>query len=233
MNGVAKICCMLLLGLSWSSSLFAAAGDNWKVVVPVGNARSFPFTDADLIVQLPQGTSVQEVSRQGSWLEVLTPEGEQVWMHQVTLKPSQGLELFGVDITQAKRVEMRQAISKSPVIVVREADNYLYDLYDPSQWLTGATEMTFGYTSLQQEFVVAEITFRSNQDTEQVRKVAEAVKLELGPWHRVLGRRAHGPVEFEWRQGDVRILVHRGWPDTTTYVVYEIISKLDKMQAGK
>jgi len=181
---------------------------------------------------LPKGTSVIELAREGSWLQVqLADESNEnkVWMHQVTL--SQNVELFGLSLNSANRAAMRSAIRSSKVNVVREVDSYPYDLYDPSQWQEGATEMTLGYTVKDQFFAVAEITYRSENDTEQVRQIAEAVRKELGPWQRVLGRRAEGSVEFEWRRGDLRVLVHRGWPDTTTYVVYEVTNRLNEMQA--
>lgn len=207
----------------------AAEGDFWQVSVPVGNARALPQTSADLVSQLPKGTSVTELAREGIWLQVQLADGTVAWMHQVTL--SQSIELFGLALDSANRTAMRKAIRSSEVKVVREVDTYPYDLYDPSEWKKGATEMTLGYTLKDQLFAVAEITYRSEKDTEQVRQVAEGVRKELGPWQRVLGRRAEGPVEFEWQRGDLRILVHRGWPDTTTYVVYEVTNRLNEMQA--
>lgn len=210
-------------------SAHAAKGDVWQVAVPVGNTRALPQTNAELMGQLPKGTPVIERVRRGAWLQVETPEGDAVWMHQVTLK--QSVELFGLPLATATRDEMRKAIRSSQVNVVREVDSYPYDLYDPSQWQAGATEMTLGYTLKEQLFAVAEITFRSVNDTEQVRQVAENLRKELGPWQRVLGRRAEGPVEFEWQRGDLRVLVHRGWPDTSTYVVYEAPERLTQMQA--
>lgn len=220
---------LLLSGLCFAVQVEAA--NLWYVAATVGNARSEPATHAELVAQLAKGTAVTETARQGNWLKVLTPAGEEVWMHQVTLtKQTKGVELFGQDLTQTNRTQMRQALASSKVITLRELDAYPYDLYDPSPWLTGATEMVLGYTPTSQAFAVAEIAFRSEDDTEQVRLVAEQVAKELGPWNRVLGRRASGPVEFEWRKGATRVLVHRGWPDTTTYLVYEVPVNMQLMQ---
>lgn len=221
-----------LLLASLSLGVQAQAASLWYVAANVGNARSEPTTHSELVAQLPKGTQVEETGRQGSWLKVLTPTGAEVWMHQVTLtQQAKGLELFGQDLTQTNRQQMRQALAKSKVISLREQDAYPYDLYDPSPWLKGATEMVLGYTPTSQAFAVAEIAFRSEDDTEQVRLVAEQVAKELGPWNRVLGRRASGPVEFEWRKGATRVLVHRGWPDTTTYLVYEVPAQAQLMQS--
>lgn len=207
----------------------AAKGDVWQIAVPMGNARSLPQTNAELVGQLPRGTSVTELVRRGVWLQVAMPNGNEAWMHQVTL--TQSVALFGLALNSANRTAMRTAIRSTKVEVVREVDSYPYDLYAPGQWKKNATEMTLGYTLKEQLFAVAEITFRSVNDNQQVRLVAEDLRKELGPWQRVLGRRAQGPVEFEWRRGDIRILVHRGWPDTTTYVVYEVSDRLNEMQA--
>ncbi len=207
----------------------AAEGDVWQVSVAVGNARALPQANAEVINQLPSGTSVIELQRDGLWLQVQAPDASKAWMHQVTL--SQTVQLFGLGLNTVNRNAMRKALSATKVKVIREVELYPYDLYDPSEWRQGATEMTLGYTLKEQLFAVAEITFRSTNDVEQVRLVAEEMRKQLGPWQRVLGRRAQGPVEFEWQRGDIRILVHRGWPDTTTYIVYEASSRLSEMQA--
>lgn len=152
-------------------------------------------------------------------------------IHQAAAETSKSrVQLFGKELTQVNRQQMRSVLAKSQVVILRELDIYPYDLYDPSAWWSGATEMVIGYTLETQKFAVAEITFRSQQDTEQVRQVAEEIAKELGPWNRVLGRRASGPVEFEWRKEGIRVLVHRGWPDTTTYLVYEVPANLHLMQ---
>lgn len=216
--------CLLLL-----QATHAAEGDVWQVSVAIGNVRALPQANAELVNQLPNGTRVIELQRDGEWLQVQSPDGSKAWMHQVTL--SQTIQLFGLALNSVSREAMREALRATKVKVVREVDAYPYDLYDPSEWKKSATEMTLGYTIKEQLFSVAEITFRSNNDTEQVRLVAEEIRKELGPWQRVLGRRAEGPVEFEWQRGDIKILVHRGWPDTTTYIVYEFSSRLDQMQA--
>lgn len=218
------LACLLLL-----QTAQAAEGDVWQVSVAIGNVRAQPKANAELINQLPSGTSVIELQRKGEWLQVQAPDGSKAWMHQVTL--NQTVQLFGLSLNTVNREAMRKALRSTKVKVVREVDTYPYDLYDPSEWRKSATEMTLGYTLKEQLFAVAEITFRSVNDTEQVRLIAESVSKELGPWQRVLGRRAEGPVEFEWQRGDMRILVHRGWPDTTTYVVYEASDRLSQMQA--
>lgn len=205
----------------------AAPGDSWMVSVPVGNVREAPEQDAALVAQLPAGTAVTEVERSGVWLRVRMPDGEEAWMHQITL--SQSVELFGLSLQTVDRQTLRPAIRAAGVEIVREVDSYPYDLYDPSKWMTGSTEMAVGYTLDQQLFAVAEITFRSVDDTEQVRIIADQVSKQLGPSQRVLGRRAEGPVEFEWQRGGVKVMVHRGWPDTTTYLTYEIPERLEQM----
>lgn len=219
----------LVASLFLLQAAYAAEGDVWQVSVAIGNVRAQPQPNAELINQLPSGTNVIELQRQGAWLQIEAPDGSKAWMHQVTL--SQTVQLFGLALNSVDRSAMRQALRAAQVTVIREADAYPYDLYDPSEWKKGATEMTLGYTLKEQLFAVAEITFRSTNDVEQVRVVAEEVRKALGPWQRVLGRRAQGPVEFEWQRGDMRILVHRGWPDTTTYIVYEASNRLGEMQA--
>ncbi len=225
----------LVASLSLLQTAYAAEGDVWQVAVTIGNVRAQPQPNAELVNQLPKGTHVVELQRQGVWLQIEAPDGSKAWMHQITLNQTQitlnqTVQLFDLALNSVDRKAMRQALDLAPIAVIREDDAYPYDLYDPSEWRQGATEMTLGYTLKEQLFAVAEIAFRSTNDVEQVRLVAEEVRKELGPWQRVLGRRAEGPVEFEWQRGDLRILVHRGWPDTTTYIVYEVSNRLDEIQ---
>lgn len=219
---------LLAVMISYSSLSQAEASNTWTVSVPVANVRAAPAGNAELVEQLPAGQQVTELDRQGAWIQVRLQDESLAWMHQVTL--TQSVELFGLALDQADRSALRSAISEAGVKVVREMDTYPYDLYDPSPWWTGATEMAMGYTLEDQLFAVAEITFRSFNDTEQVRQIAEQVRDQLGPWQRVVGRRAEGPVEFEWRRGGVQVMVHRGWPDTTTYLTYEIPDRIEQMQ---
>ncbi|WP_177247102.1 SH3 domain-containing protein [Marinospirillum alkaliphilum] len=227
-NLLSVLVLVLVIGFC-SVSVQASETETWRVSVPVGNVRAAPQGDAALVIQLPAGTQVVELERSGVWLRVRLPDGQEAWMHQVTL--TQAVELFGQPLLSTDRASLRAAIQAANVAVVREVDGYPYDLYDPSGWMAGATEMAVGYTPGQQQFAVAEITFRSFNDTEQVRRIADQVSRELGPWQRVLGRRAEGPVEFEWRRGELRILVHRGWPDTTTYLTYEVPTRLQALNA--
>lgn len=226
---------LLTLTLTALSLLFPsvvmASGESWVVAVPVGNVRETPAQDGVLVAQLPAGTPVTQIERRGVWLRVRLPDGAEAWMHQVTL--SQSVDLFGLSLQTVDRKTFRPAIRAAGVEVVREVDSYPYDLYDPSGWMAGSTEMAVGYTLDRQLFAVAEITFRSLNDTDQVRKIADQVSQQLGPWQRVLGRRAEGPVEFEWQRGGVKIMVHRGWPDTTTYLTYEIPERLAQMHSGQ
>lgn len=219
---------MLLTLAAFPLTSYSEGTDIWTVSVPVANVRAEPTGAAERVDQLSAGDQVTAVERQGDWLQVRLPDGNLAWMHQVTL--TQSAELFGVILDQAERTDMRAAISAAGIKVVREVDAYPYDLYDPSAWRSGATEMALGYTLEDQSFAVAEITFRSFNDTEQVRQIAEEVRDQLGPWQRVMGRRSEGPVEFEWQRGPVQVRVHRGWPDTTTYLTYEIPERFAAMQ---
>ncbi|MDR9468320.1 SH3 domain-containing protein [Marinospirillum sp.] len=240
MNGISRqvsrqflVMTLMVVMASFSLLSHAEIPGVWRISVPMANVRAAP--QGELVDQIPQGQRVTVVAREGAWLQVELDENRLAWMHQVTLTElaetsDEDVELFGLVLQDANRSELRTAIRDTDVTVVREVDAYPYDLYDPSDWWPGATEMVVGYLPEEQLFAIAEITFRSHEDTEQVREIAEQVQKQLGPWQRVLGRRAEGPVEFEWQQGGLRIMVHRSWPDTTTYLTYEIPERFAQMQ---
>ena len=114
---------------------------------------------------------------------------------------------------------MRASLRRRGVSVIKSAP--WIDLYDARRILEGVTTLRIGYVRATQKFAIAEYTFPSVADTQQVRRIIAMVSEKYGPPQASSGNLAVGAVQAEWQlPGRMRIVVDRKWPDTTTYLNY-------------
>lgn len=77
------------------------------------------------------------------------------------------------------------------------------------------------YVKATHRFAVAEYTFSSLMDDDQVAKIIALVQSKYGAPSSMLGNAGLGPVTALWNLPDgMQIKVSRGWPDTTTFLDY-------------
>ena len=87
--------------------------------------------------------------------------------------------------------------------------------------LKGSSALAVGYTQATGEFAVAQYTFPSDVDAEQIGRIRDMVVSKYGAPTRSSGDARLGPASYEWALPDgIRMRVHRGWPDTTTFLEY-------------
>lgn len=131
-------------------------------------------------------------------------------------------ELFGVKLACATRAQLRGALARSGAPVEREDDAEWFDAYDSSRLLAGSRRLELGYTE-DDRLGKATYTFPSEDDREQVLRIADLVARKYGAARQRVGSATSGTVRFEWQTRDgVRIVVRRGWPDTTTSLEYQV-----------
>lgn len=129
------------------------------------------------------------------------------------------LTLFGVDLSQAQRAALREAVKQAGLRPTRVDDRYYCDKYDVNGRLDEAQTLLICYTGGDDRFAYAQYEFPAFMDTELVGRVIDMVKLKYGRPDRMSGRVALGPVQAVWQQGEgMRVEVSRGWPDTTAYL---------------
>lgn len=130
-------------------------------------------------------------------------------------------ELFGVPLKGAQREALRAAFRNGGLRATREDDGYWADQYMASGVLDGASDFSAGYVDATNEFAYAQYTFKGFMDTELVTKVANMVINKYGQPSKREGNAGLGNVKYQWNlaQG-MRLEVRRGWPDTTTYLIY-------------
>jgi hypothetical protein len=142
------------------------------------------------------------------------------------------LELFGVKLHGADRVQLRKSIKDGGMTIKLENDNSWIDTYNPGGALEGATSFEVGYVMSSRKFSYAEYKFSSFMDNQQVGKIAKMVSMKYGEPTSASGNENLGPVSYQWDfPNNMFVRVSRGWPDTTTYLSYADSKAYTQMQA--
>jgi TPR repeat protein len=204
------------------------------VSATTANVRKDPSTSSAVQFQLKKGDAVHpiEPAYGKQWHLVYIADRDTFgWMHQSTLPaPDIQATIFDASLTEATRTAMRVILSNTKVKPVREDDNYWVDKYNPAAELDGASELLVGYTSFGR-LAFAQYQFPSHVKPDQVTRIANMVATKYGDWDAVDGNPALGPVEYQWNTAGVLIRVFRSWPKTTTYLKYEVLNDLSKMNS--
>lgn len=144
----------------------------------------------------------------------------------------QKFELFGLDVFNMSRDEIRVGLKKAGLKATREDNNSWADEYDPSGQLKGATKAEFVYVDATGEFVGVVYTFPSRMDPGQVKRIAEMVESKYGEFNGGRGNWDVGATHVFWNlPGGIVIVVERGWPNTTTTMEIAMSDRADRMRA--
>lgn len=131
------------------------------------------------------------------------------------------LQLFGTTLKGATRTQLRHVFKSRGMKALREDDRHWDDLYDPRGVLSEATAFGVEYEEATGAFAEAQYTFQSFMDTGQVTRIIALVRSKYGAPSSLHGSADLGEVTARWNLPDgMQIAVHRGWPDTTTYLDY-------------
>jgi hypothetical protein len=136
------------------------------------------------------------------------------------------LELFGVPLKSASRDQLRHVFKQNGMQAIREDRKHWIDSYQGVS--EGAPEFIAGYVEATDKFAFAVYTLSG--DTKLVASVINMVSIKYGLPTSQSGRYDSGPVRAEWHlsQG-MEIMVCRGWPDTTTSLIYRDASAFRQM----
>ncbi|MBU2918693.1 sel1 repeat family protein [Psychrosphaera sp. F3M07] len=139
------------------------------------------------------------------------------------------LVLFGTTLAQATRDALRNKLKSNNGNMLREQDNYWFDIYESSRLLKRTDRLFVGY-SLQTDHVASlEYRFPSQNDPNFVLTVIDMVKEKYGPPIETEGSLDFGKVKYSWIVKDTEVFVTRYWPDTTVYLSYHIGSNYQQM----
>ena len=118
MRLLASVCLLLLI----SSPLYAA--DNYYVTDRVlADVHTQPFAGGELLGQLPTGTQVVLLGRQGNYAHVKTSDGTEGWMLAAKLQKQQPAQLLLLALTEQQEhtvAELRRARTELAALRQRE-----------------------------------------------------------------------------------------------------------------
>ena len=141
------------------------------------------------------------------------------------------LTLFGTHLQGATRTELRLALNKAGLSPIRVDGRYFCDSYAVHGQLAGASQLEVCYT-LGNHFALAQYTFPGSMDTALVKRVIDVVASKYGRPASFSGDVNLGNVAALWNEpGGMRIVVARGWPDTTTFLGLEDPATERRMKA--
>lgn len=139
----------------------------------------------------------------------------------VAAKAPSKLELFGQPLQGASREKLREVLKNHGMREVRLGQRHSDDVYDATAVLQGASQFQVGYAPATEQFAYAQYTFPGFMKMELVSHVIRMVSSKYGPPHAQSGNYKLGKVSATWRMGPrMEVRVHRGWPDTTTYLTF-------------
>lgn len=128
------------------------------------------------------------------------------------------LDLFGAPLQGATRATLEPALHTAGLKPTQEGERYWADVYKVDGQLKEAKTLTLYYTS-DNHFADAEYVFPSFMDAQQVSRIIRMVTSKYGQPTKVSGDMNLGSVSALWDIGiNMRILVSRGWPETTTHL---------------
>jgi hypothetical protein len=140
--------------------------------------------------------------------------------------------ILGVVLASAKRQDMRTAAKKEGVAPEREDDAYWYDIYSAKGLLDGAETLKMGYVAATGQLAIVQYEFPSFMDTGQVGRISSMVQTKYGAPNSKKGNIGLGNVVHTWKRPDgVVITVSRGWPSTTTFLIFTVPSAKKDMDA--
>lgn len=127
--------------------------------------------------------------------------------------------LFGEALNCTSKTDLRRALKNAGLKVIREEDGYWYDQYDSSAVLEGTSELSVAY--IQENFARAFYRFNSSMDAGKVIEVRNIVVSKYGQPASSSGNPSVGEVSYTWNLKDgIKVVVARGWPDTTVFLSY-------------
>lgn len=139
--------------------------------------------------------------------------------------------LFSNEILCASREDFRLAIEKAGGKPSGKSQKYWLDKYDSVELISGSSELRVSYTKAG-ELALAQYIFPSYNDPHQISKIRAMVQNRYGMPDIASGRLRNGKVRYVWKMEDgVRLIVSRGWPDTTSYMSFKNPSAYKKLES--
>lgn len=138
----------------------------------------------------------------------------------------QAVTLFGQDLAQSQRAELRNAVKQAGAELLQEAgDGQFFDRYGSQSLLPGSDLLYLGFVKADQSFAFAEYEFHGFKHPDMVRKLEERY-----------GKPQSGKKQFlsdtvlQWQQGEIEILWFIDWANFKARLQYRHAANLARLQ---
>ncbi len=142
------------------------------------------------------------------------------------------LELFGVNLENSSRDELRSAVKQAGLILIREAgEDQWYDIYDSSTAVQGSSRLFLGFVKADQSFAFAEYEFNGIDS----RNLAQTLILKYGDAEMKSGRYL-SDRSYRWQRDGIEIKLANDWQNyrfRLSYIEFGNLAKLQQEQSGK
>lgn len=135
-------------------------------------------------------------------------------------------ELFGIDLAQASRDQLRTAVRQSGVSLIREAgEDEFFDVYDSQALLPGSSRLYLGFVKSDQRFAFAEYEFSGLRQPLMLQKL----RLKYGEPQRINGKYL-SDQRYNWSNGEIQISLSVDWENHKTRLLYYQLSALTELR---
>jgi hypothetical protein len=136
------------------------------------------------------------------------------------------ISLFGVDLLQATRDEMRSAVRKPGAKLIREAGREgFYDEFGSEKLLQGSSKLYLGYVKKDNQLAFVEYQFEGFHHPELILKITE----KYGKPRTIKGK-FQSDSRYQWLIDGVQILIYQDWAVYKTRLVYFLPQKLSALR---
>jgi hypothetical protein len=194
---------------------------NGNIIIPFKYGTTWPFHNGLAEIQLGSNNSNDAINDSG----YIDTHGVEYF------DTNNKVSLFGINPNGATRSEIRQALKRAGVTVIREDNNYWYDIYDTSSIIDGTSKMLIGYRS-SGIFAEFQYVFPSHANPKTFKEVYEKLAAKYGKspfylphkessYNTCAGDFELGEARCEWYVNGIVVELKRGWPDTTVNLSYQ------------
>ncbi len=140
--------------------------------------------------------------------------------------PVFAVSLFGVDLQQATRDTMRNAVKQNGAILVKEAGkDGFFDEYDSQKLLPGSSRLYLGYEKKDNQIAFAEYTF-DGLDQSGLLKMLTA---KYGKPQKTRAK-YHSDAQYKWQADGVQIWLYQDWSRYKVRLMYGLPAKLSALR---
>ena len=142
------------------------------------------------------------------------------------ISPVFALSLFGQDLQQISRDDMRSAIKKNGAILIKEAgSDGFFDEYKSQNLLPGSSRLYVGYEKQDNKLAFVEYAFDGLSHPHLMPMLAE----KYGKPQKIRAR-YQSDVQYKWQVEGVQILLYQDWSSYKVRLVYSLPQNLSMLR---